>query len=175
MIETPRLRLIPLDDAHFQALFQHDMYLLGQLLDVKTPEIWTTFDDALEALPFFYESYKLNGTDWASYFITHRTDKMLLGTCGFKGRPNLEGMVEIGYEMHENYRLQGLTTEAAQALVNFAFNSADVKLVRAHTISFSDNPSVSILKKLGFELVGLFNDPDDGEIWRWEILKTNKK
>lgn len=171
MIETPRLKLIPFDDAIFQALFENDMLLLGQLLDVKTPKIWTTYDDALDVLPFFYESFRMNGTDWASYFTTHRLDKVLLGTCGFKGAPDTEGVVEIGYEMHEDYRLQGLTTEAAQALVDFAFNSPLVAMVRAHTISFTDNPSVSILKKLGFELIGLFNDPDDGEIWRWEKLK----
>lgn len=171
MIETPRLRLIPFDDALFQALFQSDMYLLGQILDVKTPKVWTTYSDVVEALPFFYESFRMNGTDWASYFITHKADRMLLGTCGFKGKPNSEGMVEIGYEMHEDYRLQGLTTEAAQALKNFALASESVQFVRAHTISFADNPSVSILKKLGFELVGLFNDPDDGQVWRWEVHK----
>ena len=171
MIETPRLRLIPFDDAHFHALFENDMHLLGHLLDIKTPKIWTTYSDALDVLPFFYESFKNNGTEWASYFITHRVDKMLLGTCGYKGGPDNEGMVEIGYEMHEDYRLQGLTTEAANALVEFAFASPSVKFVRAHTISFEDNPSVSVLKKLGFELIGLFNDPDDGDIWRWEKHK----
>jgi [ribosomal protein S5]-alanine N-acetyltransferase len=171
MIETARLRLIPFDDAHFQALFQNDLNLLGHLLDVKTPKIWTTYADASDVLPFFYESYKDNGGDWASYFTIHKDDKMLLGTCGFKDAPDTEGVVEIGYEMHEGYRLQGLTTEAAQALVDFAFASSKVTLVRAHTISFSDNPSVSVLKKLGFELIGLFNDPHDGEIWRWEKKK----
>ncbi len=171
MIETARLRLIPFDDAHFQALFQDDLHLLGYLLDVKTPKIWTTYSDALDVLPFFYHSYNMNGCDWASYFTIHKTDRMLLGTCGFKGAPDTEGVVEIGYEMHQDYRLKGLTTEAAQALVGFAFASPDVQLVRAHTISFSDNPSVSVLKKLGFELIGLFTDPDDGEIWRWEKKK----
>ncbi len=56
MIETARLRLIPFDDAHFQALFQNDLYLLGHLLDVKTPKIWTTYSDAVDVLPFFYQS-----------------------------------------------------------------------------------------------------------------------
>ena len=171
MIQTIRLKLIPFDDALFQALFQSDMHLLGQLLDVKTPKQWTTFSDAEEALPFFYNSYLLNDSNWGSYFITHTADRMLLGTCGYKGSPDTEGVVEIGYEMHEEYRLQGLTTEAARALMNFAFADPNVEIVRAHTISFDDNPSVSVLKKLGFELKGLFYDPDDGDIWRWEIMK----
>ena len=59
MIETARLRLIPFDDAHFQALFQNDLLLLGHLLDVKTPKIWTTYADAEDVLPFFYESYMI--------------------------------------------------------------------------------------------------------------------
>lgn len=171
MIQTARLKLIPFDEAHFQALFQKDLHLLGQLLDVKTPKQWTTFADAEDALPYFFESYRINGGVWNSYFITHRIDRVLLGTCGYKAAPSIERIVEIGYEMHEDYRLQGLTTEAAEALVNFAFTYPDVELVRAHTLTFEDNPSVSVLKKLGFQLKGVFNEPDDGDVWRWELVK----
>jgi hypothetical protein len=26
-----------------------------------------------------------------------------------------------------------------------------------------------VLKKLGFQFIGAFNDPDDGDIWRFEL------
>ena len=106
---------------------------------------------------------------WPHEFAQQRT----LGLCHIHPQQAIDGIVEIGYEMHEDYRLQGLTTEAAKALMNFAFAYPDVDIVRAHTISFDDNPSVSVLKKLGFELKGLFYDPDDGDIWRWEIMKPS--
>jgi RimJ/RimL family protein N-acetyltransferase len=77
-------------------------------------------------------------------------------------------MIELGYEIAEPYRLKGLATETAQGLIDFACQDNRVKIVRAHTLA-TLNPSVSVLEKLNFYLVGLFNDPDDGDIWRWEF------
>lgn len=170
MLETNRLRLIPYEDAHFQAILQKNMIKLGQLLKVYTPTQWTTFKDMEEAMPYFYESYKKNPTQWGSFFVIHKKDKQLLGTCGYKGSLDEEGMIEIGYEIHENYRLQGLATETAKILRDNALNDTKVKKIWAHTLAF-DNPSVSVLKKLDFKLIGQFHEPIDGDIWRWEYKK----
>ena len=170
MIETTRLRLVRWDDALFQAILENNLVRLGELLDCETPQQWTTFDDMTDALPFFYEEFKRNGNYWGSFFTVHKADRQLLGTCGFKGGPNGTDRIEIGYEIHEAYRKQGLASEAAKGLVDFALGHADIKRVWAHTLAH-ENPSVSLLKKLGFQLVGLFNDPDDGDIWRFELIK----
>ena len=172
MIETERLRLTRWNDAHFQAIFSNNLVELGELLDCETPEQWTTFDDMTDALPFFYEGFKTNGNYWGSFFTVHKADRQLLGTCGFKGGPDESGAVEIGYEVLEAYRQQGLASEAAQGLIDFALGHDQIKLVRAHTLA-NENPSVSVLKKLGFAFIGLFNDPDDGDIWRFELIKPN--
>jgi [ribosomal protein S5]-alanine N-acetyltransferase len=168
MIETKRLKLIRWNDAHFQAIFDNNLVQLGELLDCNTPKEWTTFPDMADALPFFYESFKQNGNYWGSFFTIHKADRQLLGTCGFKWGPDADGAVEIGYEVTEAYRQQGLASEAAAGLVHFAFQHSPLKLVRAHTLA-KENPSVSVLKKLGFTFIGLFNDPDDGDIWRFEL------
>lgn len=171
MIETARLKLIPFEEAHFQAIMHNDFFELGELLKIKTPDKWTTFPDMDDALPFFYDSYLLNGSTWGGFFTVHKTDKVLLGTCGFKGDPDTEGMVEIGYEIEKSYRNQGLATEAAQGLIDYAYNCVDVRKVWAHTLA-SENPSVNVLKKLGFQKIGNFHEPSDGDLWRWEILKS---
>jgi [ribosomal protein S5]-alanine N-acetyltransferase len=123
-----------------------------------------------DALPFFYEGFKKDGNYWGSFFTIHKADRQLLGTCGFKGGLDESGSVEIGYEIIDSYRQQGLASEAAQGLIDFAFGHDEVQLVRAHTLA-NENPSVSVLKKLGFQFIGLFNDPDDGDIWRFELLR----
>jgi [ribosomal protein S5]-alanine N-acetyltransferase len=169
MIETLRLRLIRWQEAHFQAIIENNLMKLGQLLDVETPRAWTTFPDMTDALPFFYESFKENGNYWGSFFIIHKADKRLLGTCGFKGVPNEDGMVEIGYEIEANYRQQGLATEAAQGLIDFALQNEEVKEIIAHTLAH-ENPSVSVLKKLGFQFVEALIDPEDGDIWKWVLV-----
>ena len=168
MIETARLKLIDFEDAHFEAIKNKDLLKLGQILEVNTPTQWTTFSDMEEAMPYFYDNYKLNGKTWGSFFNTHKKDRELLGTCGFKGSPDTEGVLEIGYEIKESYRTQGLATEAAQGLIDYAKQFPTVKKIRAHTLATA-NPSVSVLKKLGFIFIGTFHEPNEGDVWRWEI------
>jgi RimJ/RimL family protein N-acetyltransferase len=170
MIETLRLQLIRWEDAHFQAIIEKNLVKLGELLNVETPKAWTTFDDMEDALPFFYNSFKENGNYWGSFFTIHKADKRLLGTCGFKGAPNEENIIEIGYEIEASYRLKGLASEAAKGLIDFAFSHENVTAVMAHTLAH-ENPSVSILKKLGFQFVKELHDPDDGDIWQWLLKK----
>lgn len=170
MIETNRLRLVRWNEDIFQAILSNNLAELGELLDCETPQQWTTFSEMADALPFFYEQFKENGNYWGSFFTVHKADRQLLGTCGFKGGPTEAGTVEIGYEIHEAYRQQGLASEAAKGLVDFALGHAEIKSVLAHTLAH-ENPSVSLLKKLGFQFGGLFNDPDDGDIWRFELIK----
>ncbi len=170
MIETSRLRLIRWEEAHFQAIFDNNLAKLGELLDVETPKAWTTFDDMTDALPFFYESFQKNGNYWGSFFTIHKADRQLLGTCGYKGGPNDEASVEIGYEIEASYRQQGLAAEAAKGLIDFAFQHDEIKKVMAHTLAH-ENPSVSVLKKLGFQFVKELTDPDDGDLWQWVFIR----
>jgi [ribosomal protein S5]-alanine N-acetyltransferase len=170
MIETSRLKLVRWDEQHFQAIFDNNLIKLGELLDVETPKAWTTFDDMMDALPFFYNAFKENGNYWGSFFTIHKADRQLLGTCGYKGGPTEEATVEIGYEIEARYRQQGLASEAAKGLIDFALQHADIKKVMAHTLAH-DNPSVSVLKKLGFQFAQELNDPDDGDIWQWVLVR----
>ena len=52
-----------------------------------------------EALPVLYEFFKtLKGDDRrGSYFIISKEDKILLGTCGYKGIPGTDNLAELGY------------------------------------------------------------------------------
>jgi ribosomal-protein-alanine N-acetyltransferase len=90
-----------------------------------------------------------------------------IGMCGFKGPPDTDGMVEIAYGVAPDHQNQGYATEAAGALVAFAFDSGQVRVVRAHTIAKA-NASTRVLTKSGFQSVGPVIDPEDGLVWRWE-------
>ena len=92
----------------------------------------------------------------------------MIGNAGFKGPPDPDGMVEIGYGIVPSYQGQGYATEAAEALVAYAFGSRRVRVVRAHTLP-RDSPSTHVLKNCGFTRVGEVIDPEDGQVWRWEI------
>ena len=80
-------------------------------------------------------------------------------------------LVEIAYGIVPGYQGQGYATEAAAALVEFAFGSGQVSAVRAHTVP-TTNASTRVLKKCGFQCLGEVDDPEDGVVWRWE--RTNE-
>ena len=99
--------------------------------------------------------------------MTARESQESIGQCGFKGPPNKDGIVEIAYCVEPKHEGQGFATEAANALVEFAFNFDNVKLIIAHTLPEA-NASTRVLTKCGFDNVGQVIDPDDGPVWRWE-------
>lgn len=105
---------------------------------------------------------------WTHGFaIMDRTCDTVIGSCGYKGPPSVDGGVEIAYRVDPVYEGQGYATEAAQALVLYAFGSGEVRLVLAHTLP-GPNASAGVLTKCGFRWTGEVVDPEDGLVWRWE-------
>lgn len=105
---------------------------------------------------------------WTHGFsILDRDTDIEVGKAGFKGPPTADGMVEIAYTILPDFQGRGFATEAAQALVAFAFSSGKVRVVRAHTLPEA-NASTRVLAKCGFQHLGEVIDPEDGLVWRWE-------
>jgi [ribosomal protein S5]-alanine N-acetyltransferase len=111
---------------------------------------------------------------WTHGFsLVLRDGDVVVGKCGFKGPPVEDGVVEIAYGILPGYQGKGYATEAAEALTAFAFQSASVRVVRAHTLPES-NASTRVLTKCGFRHVGEVIDPEDGLVWRWEKHQGNE-
>jgi ribosomal-protein-alanine N-acetyltransferase len=98
--------------------------------------------------------------------VLKRTDSPI-GTCGFNGPPSEDGVVEIAYGVDPDHQGKGYATEAAEALVTFAFGSGLVRVVRAHTLP-EPNASTRVLTNCGFLFLGEIIDPEEGLVWRWE-------
>jgi RimJ/RimL family protein N-acetyltransferase len=102
------------------------------------------------------------------FTLIHRNSGAAVGMCAFKGPPDAAGMVEIAYAVVPEHQGKGYATEAAAALVRYAFGSDHVRVVRAHTLPVP-NASGRVLTKCGFQKIGEAIDPDDGLVWRWEV------
>jgi RimJ/RimL family protein N-acetyltransferase len=75
--------------------------------------------------------------------------------------------VEISYGIDPDHRGKGYATEAAAALVSYAFGDSRVRVVRAHTFE-NANASTRVLTRCGFRYIGEVIDAEDGLVWRWQ-------
>ncbi|MDX6696284.1 MAG: [ribosomal protein S5]-alanine N-acetyltransferase [Blastocatellia bacterium] len=166
MIETERLRLIPCELAHFDALLR-DPPRLEQMLGVSIVEGWSAFPESI-ARGQEYLKRHMDALDWWMYLFMHAADSALVGQGGFKGKADESGMVEIGYSIAPAYRNRGVATEAAQGLIDFAFSHTHVKMVDAHTLA-EVNPSTRVLKKVGMKFIEALRDAEHGEVWHWRL------
>ena len=151
--DTPHLRLVPRSRADVRAD-----------IDAMPPEMRREVSAAYLAML----DASADVDAWIHGFtLVHRELGAPVGSCGYKGPPDADGMVEIAYGIAPEHQGKGYATEAAAALVSYALASGEVRIVRAHTLPLP-NASTRVLTKCGFRKIGEVMDPDDGLVWRWE-------
>ncbi len=168
-IETVRLQMIPYTPDQLLALID-DVPEFERKIGLTAAKGLRDFIVSDEVSPAWIEGLRASsGPDpWTYGFaVVDRESRSVIGSAGFKGPPDDEGMVEIAYGIVPDYEGRGYATEAAAALVDFAIEDSRVRLIRAHTLPTA-NASTRVLTKCGFEHSGEIVDPDDGLVWRWE-------
>lgn len=168
MIETERLKLIAANMMQFNNLAWGDEWF-AETLGVTLAREWLRFPEAIEGGRKMLEANPQN-LRWGTVFFIHKGDNKLIGMGGYKGAPDENGMVEIGYALSPDYENLGLATEAARGLIDEAFSWSIVEVVDAHTLA-ETNASTRILEKCGMTKIGEVNDPDDGAIWHWRVTR----
>ncbi len=128
---------------------------LAEALDVQVPDSWPPDLYGPGAMRFALQQLgdpAENG--WSFwYLVTAQAPNQLIGICGFKGRPDEQGSVEIAYSVLDDFRQQGFATEAVAALVAWAFSHFNVKEVCAETLPHL-RQSIRVLEKNGFGFSG---------------------
>ena len=76
-----------------------------------------------------------------------------MGNIAYKGSPDNNGSIEIGYGIGESFRSQGYMTEAVQLLTTAAFALPSVRIITAVT-SKDNTPSIRVLQKSNFFYTG---------------------
>jgi RimJ/RimL family protein N-acetyltransferase len=177
VIETTRLRLIPCELRHFEAILT-DRSRLGRMLGATVSDEGFDFPGVadLGTMRFLHERLKARPEllGWWTYLFVHAEDEVLIGQGGYKGKADEAGMVEIGYAIIPSYRGRGLATEAARGLITNAFAHEHVERVDAHTLA-EPNASTRVLQRAGMEFAGAVEDPDHGEVWRWSLHRADHR
>jgi [ribosomal protein S5]-alanine N-acetyltransferase len=171
-LDTARLRLVPLAADQLLALWEGRPHAAEQSGLRPAPSLGDFFASCRSEVSSAWLAQLRTappGPDpWAFGFaVVHAESDSMIGTCGFKGPPDADGMVEIAYGITPDYQGQGYATEAAAALVRFASADGRVRVIRAHTKP-ENNASTRVLTKCGFARLGEVVDPEDGLVWRWE-------
>jgi RimJ/RimL family protein N-acetyltransferase len=177
---TDRLELVPLTVDLCEAEARGPD-VVGRTLRVRVPASWPppVFEpEDLERLRQRLERDPASRA-WTLYYLVQRpavtaAPRELLGIAGYVGPPSAEGVVEIGYAIAEEHQRRGYATEAVRALIQQAFANANVAGVAATTYA-SLEPSIGVLRKAGFALVG--QDAASGlvryERWREPMRDSN--
>jgi RimJ/RimL family protein N-acetyltransferase len=170
--ETGRLRLRPFSGDDLLALIEGARQAeqrMGVTLAEGLREFYVSGDVSQAWLE------RLQGAraadPWVHGFaLIEKQSGQAIGTAGFKGPPDADGIVEIAYAIVPAFEGRGYATEGAAALVAFASTDRRVRLIRAHTLP-EVNASTRVLAKSGFIRTGEVVDPEDGPVWRWERVK----
>jgi ribosomal-protein-alanine N-acetyltransferase len=159
------ISLIATEFSHLDAEDNSVEALCG-LLNVSPPPSWPPEHHGPETREWLRNlmTADAGSAGWLGYYVTVILDRqpMLAGTAGFKGRPDENGEVEIGYSIVLELHRRGIATEAIKLLIGHAFANQDVRRIKAETLPRLI-PSIGVLEKCGFVQVGEGFDPEEGK------------
>jgi len=168
VITSERLELILLSPQAIDALLEGRHADAERELDALIPAGWPDEHDAgflryrqrqLERAP--------QAEPWLVRAVILRDPvRTMIGHAGFHGQPGVNGKqdpggVELGYTIFEPHRGRGYATEAAQALMDWAEAEKGIHRFIA-SVAPTNDPSLAIVKKLGFVQTGEQWDEEDG-------------
>jgi len=172
-LTTDRLRLRPVADADADALFA--MHSDAHVLRYWDSPPWT---DRARADRFVAVSRKLEeeGTG-ARVAIVRASDGAFVGWCGlFEWNPNFRSAT-LGYCLDEQMWGHGYATEAAHALLGWAFDTLPLNRVQSEADT-RNAASARVLEKLGFVHEGTLREDcvvngDVSDSWVFGLLRRD--
>lgn len=144
-IETDRLLIIPCTVESYDAF--SDKYKMEPHIEMHLEEL--------------KKDITLKG--WGVWFVIHSDINLVIGDVGFKGKPNDQKMVEIGYGINSDFHNNGFATEAVIGIKDWAFATNQVEKIVAECAE-GNVASIRVLEKIGMSRTY----SKDGFIY-WEI------
>jgi RimJ/RimL family protein N-acetyltransferase len=165
-IESRRLELVSMSPGFLEAVLGGRADEAGQLIGAEVPA------DSLEEEERFFR-LRLDQMrkepvrrQWLRALVLRDQGRPMIGHAGFHGPPGINGLrkadaLEMGYTVFEPFRGQGYASEAAAALMDWAEREHGIKRFIA-SVAPGNEPSLAIVRKLGFVRTGEQWDDEDG-------------
>ena len=127
---TPRLRLVPMGRTVLRALAD-DHSKAERLLAARIPQEYPGAGMRRAIPALLPPSDDPGAAVWGPWALVDARRGWLLGDAGFKGPPDEEGVVEIGYRVLPRMRRRGYASEAVAELVRWALSQGGASRVVA--------------------------------------------
>ncbi|MBS4174802.1 GNAT family N-acetyltransferase [Bacillus sp. FJAT-49736] len=150
-LQTQRLKIIPCTD---------------ELISIITPDQYDIGPHIYKYLDKLKEDYSLFG--WGVWLVVNKEENTIIGDIGFKGKPNSEHTVEVGYGIVPSAQNKGYATEAVRKIIDWAFTNDEVEKVVAECL-IDNYASIKVLEKLKMNRT----EAVDG-MFKWELKKNQK-
>jgi RimJ/RimL family protein N-acetyltransferase len=163
-IRTQRFELVSMSMDFMRALVARDLpsaeAMIGAVVPVDFPDQLDNF------LQFRIADLSADPTaqPWLGRAIVLTEvdgTRVIIGSVGFHAPPGPDGRVEIGYRVESAYRRQGVATEVARAMFDWA-SDRGVDRFRA-AVSPGNVASLAVIGRFGFRQVDVQIDDIDGE------------
>ena len=166
-ITAPRLDLLSMSPEFIGALLDGDRDAAGVIIGIDLPEGWPADNTkGFLRLRLGQMQRDPDTQQWLGRALVLRESAAMVGYAGFHGPPGLNALeqadaVELGYTVFPPFRRRGYAAEAAEALMRWAGETHGVRHFVA-SVSPSNEPSLAMVRKLGFVHVGERMDDVDG-------------
>jgi len=102
---------------------------------------------------------------WGVWLVINKEDNTIIGDIGFKGKPDSENIVEVGYGIVPAAQNKGFATEAVNEIIKWAFSTGTVKKIVAECL-IDNISSIKVLKKLNMKRIGIKDN-----MYIWQLTK----
>ena len=167
-LETNRLEIVPLNS--------HELKLITENINEFEKELnckycgeemdWIILKIFKSQIPLVQN----NSEDylWHTFWLFKlKNEEKFIGSACFKSIPDVNGEVEIGYGINENYKSNGYTTEAVTAMCKWALKHSSVTKVLAETEK-NNIQSQRVLEKCDMKI---FKETED--YYWWSLTKDS--
>lgn len=139
---------------------------LESLVGARIDPVWLE-DDGRGLLSYYAYQVREDPTvvGWGMWLMLLNSERQVIGSAGFKGKPDRRGCIEIGYGISQDYRRKGYTFEAVSGLIAWAFQQPRVTRVTAECLP-ENMGSKRILEKSGMTNLGM-----QGMYLKWSLEK----
>lgn len=157
-IETPRLALSPIESAD-----AHDLWYAvdGSRAQLEPWLPWVPYNVDPDASQRYAEASAL---DWDNaracrFVIRERATGKFMGVVGLESFAHLHQSAELGYWLRTDATRRGFMSEAAAAVLAWAFR--DLRAHRIRVAAATDNhASLAVIRKLGFHFEGVAREAE---------------